>query len=128
MYEVEQFQGKTADDFWPWIMTIFRNHLTDGLRRYRYSAKRAPDREDHDAPTVAADDESPSAYAMAEEEVDRLLTGIQQLPSRSQKVVRLRYLEDRTYAEIAQELQCSTDMARRIWLKAIDQLSQELES
>lgn len=124
----EQFQGKNEDDLRPWMITIFRNHLLDGIRQFRYSEKRKVEREQGVSPTMMGDASSPSELAVANEEVDRLLIGIANLPEQSRNIVRMRYLEDLSYAEIAEKLDCSPDKARRVWLKAIDELGKELES
>ena len=122
-----QFQGESEDELRPWMLAIFRNHLMDGIRRFRYADKRSIDREEHGVPALPDHVASPSDFVRAQEEVDRLLSGIDRLPERSRSIVRMRYLENLSYAEIAERLELSPDMARRVWLKAIDELGQELE-
>ncbi|MEO1524151.1 MAG: sigma-70 family RNA polymerase sigma factor [Planctomycetota bacterium] len=122
-----QFRGETDDELLNWLRTIFRNQLTDGVRRYRVAQKRATGREACDS-SVSIEKEmaSPSESIAAHEEVDRLLAGIERLPPLAREVVRMRYLEDLSFAQIADRLDCSPDMSRRVWLKAIDDLGREL--
>ncbi|MEL6109296.1 MAG: sigma-70 family RNA polymerase sigma factor [Planctomycetota bacterium] len=124
----DQFRGETDDELLKWVLAIFRNHLTDGIRRFRYAEKRATDREvSEQMPPLEDDLASPSDFASAREDVDRLLIGIERLPEQSRQVVRMRYLENLSYAVIANRLECSPDMARRVWLKAIDELGKVLD-
>lgn len=125
----QQFEGQSEDDLRPWMLAIFRNHLMDGIRRFRYADKRDINREETGTVLAIVDDvASPSDFAQAKEDVDQLLSGIERLPEQSREIVRMRYLENLSYAEIAERLECSPDMARRVWLKAIDDLGRELES
>ncbi|MFK8115299.1 MAG: RNA polymerase sigma factor [Rubripirellula sp.] len=122
-----QFEGETSSDFRAWLLAIFRNHLRDGVRRYRYSDKRKIDREEAEvSPTLHGNVVDPADLVAEEESVQRLLACIESLPEESRSIVRLRYVKGMSFMAISGELGCSADKARRVWLSAIDELAQRL--
>lgn len=125
----DQFQGNTTDDLRAWLLAIFRNHLTDGLRRYRYAGKRSIAREA--APDVllpSGPRNDPGENAELEELAGMLMAGIERLSADAKQVVRLRYIEGKSFTKIAEQLNLSRDGARRLWLAALDELTVHLQS
>lgn len=100
------FRGEAA--FSTWLMQIALNVCTTHMR-----AKQAR-RSWHEAIEVQgseyrdtwepAGSERPDEVLAKKECQDRLKTGIQNLPEQYRKAVWLRYIKDRSYAEIAEEL------------------------
>ncbi|MEM1227006.1 MAG: sigma-70 family RNA polymerase sigma factor [Planctomycetota bacterium] len=125
----QQFDGSTSSDFRAWLLAIFRNHLRDGIRRFCETEKRSIDREaglvSPLLPNVSA---SPADQFVIDESIEKLLQCIDDLPDRARRVVRMRYIEAKSFPEIGKELDCTPDMARRIWLAAIDELAKGLRS
>lgn len=125
----DQFKGDTTDDLRAWLLAIFRNHLTDGIRRYYVSSKRSIQKEVIGGSALHAyRDTDPADQAEDAESVARLIECIAQLPKNARRIVRLRYIEARTFIEIGIELDCTPDMARRKWLSAVEELSHRLNS
>jgi RNA polymerase sigma-70 factor (ECF subfamily) len=92
----------------PWIFSVTRSVLIDGLR----SEQRAK----RDAEFVAEEIESlPSGGP----EVASLL---QRLPESQRKAVELRYVDEKTFKEIAAALETSSQNARKIISRAIASL------
>lgn len=120
------FRGETANAFQGWLFAILQNQLVENVRRYR-TQKRDVTLEQRTPELHETDEESvPGEIAEAREQVDRLLRGIEKLDEESQTVVQLRYIENRSFDSIGEQLQISHDAARRRWLSAIEELSRIL--
>jgi RNA polymerase sigma-70 factor (ECF subfamily) len=131
-----RFQGDSSSQLQAWLHEILQNNLANFVRRYRQTGKRAVERETAlaaDTPSAeerlapAADTPSPSRHAMAREESDAIEQAVARLPEDYRNVVRLRYMEQRSFQEIAQLLGRSENAVRKLWLRAIERLQDELE-
>lgn len=100
------FDGNTSSEFRQWLRELFHSRLVDGLRRHQVAEKRRQDLEDEKASVNEIADQAPSASRVAalQEDADLLLHSLQQLPVDSQKIIHLRYLQNRTFEEISTEL------------------------
>ncbi len=56
---------------------------------------------------ILEDQPSPEEYLILKQDNDKLITAIAQLREPYQRIIELRYLEDKTYKEIAEELNLS---------------------
>ena len=75
-----------------------------------------------------ADTPSPSVTAMAAEQAAALEKALGQLPDDYREVLLLRYQGDLSFEEIGQRLGRSANAARKLWLRALRKLEQELEA
>lgn len=100
------FDGNTSSEFRQWLRELFHSRLVDGLRRHQVAEKRRQDLEDEKASVNEIADQAPSASRVAalQEDADLLLHSLQQLTVDSQKIIHLRYLQNRTFEEISTEL------------------------
>lgn len=89
-------------DFYTWVKAIAYNTMIDQLRKKNYS-------------NVSIDDElnnidleaampSPEQHLISKQNIRELNTEIEKLPQIYREVIELRYLEDKTYKEIASTL------------------------
>ena len=69
----------------------------------------------------------PSDVAISAERRHALHRAVELLPERYRRVVRMRNFQLLTFQQIGDELQCSADAARKLWARAIEKLSQELD-
>jgi len=132
-----QFQGHTEAELLGWLRKLLLNNLASFARRYRGTEKRQLAREAHLASpgsSVPNPGEprgsipSPSDQAMQREEAEALETAIARLPEDYQQVLTLRYLEDRSFEEIGEQMQRSANAVRKLWTRAVERLQRELET
>jgi RNA polymerase sigma-70 factor (ECF subfamily) len=114
----------------PWLFRVARNRCIDVIRRRRTVPLAMPDDSlDSPAPMDPADDE-PLPDVLAERaDLQRLLaSAIAQLPPAYAEVVALRYAGDRSFAEIAEILDCDEGAARVRFHRAKSVLRRALRS
>ncbi len=80
------------------------------------------------APALIQDTPTLSDRAGTHEEAAAVETALTALPEHSQHVLRLRYQEQRTFADIGDTLNCSAEAARKLWARAVDQLHKKLSA
>jgi RNA polymerase sigma-70 factor (ECF subfamily) len=130
------FQGETQDELRAWLSRILLNNLAETVQHYRGTCKRQVDREVFLAgnPAWERGDElvdsgpSPSAQVMAREQGDELERVLGQLPDRYREVIRLRHHERLSFEAIGQRMGRSPEAARKLWVRALEQLRQILEA
>ena len=130
------FRGHTQAEFVAWLKRILHNHLANFTRAYSQTDKRRVALEiplelsdSHGSAVripVQADTESPSAQLMAEEEWQRLRAAMERLPDDYRQVIVLRHQEGRSYAEIGQAMGRSEEAARKLWVRAVERLSEDM--
>jgi RNA polymerase sigma-70 factor (ECF subfamily) len=100
-----QFDGRDEAQFIAWLRTIHEHNIADAIREHLKTAKRAAGREvSLDAEQLAAQlrASSPSQRVLVGENAARLAAALADLPEDQREAVRLRYLEGRSLAEIAE--------------------------
>jgi RNA polymerase sigma-70 factor (ECF subfamily) len=102
-----------------WLYKIATNCAYTALKR----AGREIDLEDFDR--LASHDGHPEKQVVERDVLDRLYRLIYRLPSKQQAAVVMRYLQELSYAEIAQALDCSEDSARANVYQGIRRLRRE---
>lgn len=124
----QTFRGESELEFRAWIQQIARRKIIDGIRRYR--AKTATVKPSphscvrHESSLEAR--ETPSRQASLDEQVQLLVTAIAELPADMREIVRLRYLHDATFEEIAESTRTPTTTVRRRWLEGVSYLEARL--
>jgi RNA polymerase sigma-70 factor (ECF subfamily) len=126
-----QFRGQGQPELAAWLRTAVLHNLRDHERRYR-GQRRAVARE------VSADadsaverqliDEAPRPSArMRRREQDTLVDqALARLPKRYHDVIVLRHRDDLGFDEIARRLDSSENAVRKLWVRAVAKLRQEL--
>jgi RNA polymerase sigma-70 factor (ECF subfamily) len=128
---IKHFGGTSERDLIAWLRQILLNNVRDAVRQYQSRQKRQVSREvplnrfDADEYSTGMS-ESPSQLAHANEESRRLHLAIAQLPRDYRKVITLRSLERRPFAEVAKIMGRSEDASRKLWLRALEQLNRFL--
>ena len=77
---------------------------------------------------LAADRTSPGGQAVRREEEAALLAALDRLPERMRFAVLWRHHEGCSFDELGRRLGCSNVAARKLWLRALEQLQRELTS
>jgi RNA polymerase sigma-70 factor, ECF subfamily len=131
------FHGTTERELLAWLRRLLLNNLSNFSRDYRQTAKRSVRREvsfgdpgkgQFAAGTPAADTLSPSDHAMAGEQRAALERALERLPADYRQVIRLRYEEERPFAEIAEIMKRSPNAVRKLWVRAMQNVREEMDS
>ena len=133
--DFDHFQGTSAQELKAWLRSLLVHRVAKLTRRFRKTQKRMLHREVSLSIHNSAGDGqfglpdraiSPSGLIVANEQRQSLLASLNRLPRDYQQVIRLRYQEGRTFAEIAQHMQRTSMAVRMLWLRAVERLRQEL--
>jgi RNA polymerase sigma-70 factor (ECF subfamily) len=131
----DHFHGETEVQFKAWLRILLRRRIAKLFRRYRTTLKRRIRLERPSASSgvsgtsreVPDDIATPSAQVMEAEQAQALYRVLDRLPDDYRRVIRLRYEEERSFEEIGLLMQRTGNAARLLWLRAIDQVKQELK-
>lgn len=96
----------------PWIFTVTRTVLIDCLRKEKMTANSV----DVDLNTLASPQEE------TRPEVNAILPHLSELPSSQEKALKLRYVEEKTFEEIASHLNTSTVNVRQLISRGIKRI------
>jgi RNA polymerase sigma-70 factor (ECF subfamily) len=114
----------------PWLFRVARNRCIDVIRRRRTVPLGSAEEPDKTSIHLELADEEPLPDELAERaDLQRLLTAaIAALPPAYAEVVALRYAGDRSFAEIAQILDCDEGAARVRFHRAKMMLRRQLHA
>ena len=127
-----RFEGETRQEFLAWLRGILGNDVKHWRRHYKGVQKRNVRREkdlggqQHAPPDPRDRTYTPGTQAVADEEAAMLENAIAKLPENYQRVIQMRNWQDKTFAEIGAELDCTDDAARKLWSRAIVRLQDVL--
>lgn len=116
-------QGMTA---LPWVLAIARNKLLMSLRRGRVEAK-ARGRVGVE-PIELHDSDLELVESLAGAGQGRLAQLLEDLPAAEREAVRAHVLEERSYTEIAGELNCSEMVVRKRVSRGLSRLREGMEA
>jgi RNA polymerase sigma-70 factor (ECF subfamily) len=135
--EFDQFQGKSAEDLIAWLRAILLNLAANFRRRFHGTKKRHLTREisldggdlrNRLKERLIDDTPTPAGHAMQLEQLQTLRLALERLPEHYRQVLHWRHQANLPFEEIGQLLGRSTDAARMLWWRAIEQLQKELDS
>jgi RNA polymerase sigma-70 factor (ECF subfamily) len=127
-----QFRGDSPEQWQHWLLALVRNQ-TRKLARYWHQQRRdvrrdqALSAESSGDQPLASGSSSPSQKAARRQRAARLLEALGHLPHDYREVIRLRYLENLPYAEIALRLKRSEEAVRKLAERAHRQLRLQCE-
>jgi RNA polymerase sigma-70 factor (ECF subfamily) len=130
-----RFPGATEDELLQWLRRLLLNNLADFARRYRATDKRRLDREVAQAAGdasanlldgLAASWPSAGSAAAAQEQAQAVQAVLARLPEDYRRVIVLRYQEGQSFDEIGQALGLTANAARKLLVRAIERVQQEL--
>lgn len=137
-----QFRGESEREFLAWLRKILANNLARLVERHIMAEKRAVYREvslegmgaaieqsTANLGAVLADEAtSPSANASRREYTVILADQLAQMRPEYREVIVLRHLEGLPFKEIAERTHRTSGAARMLWLRAVNQLRQQLDA
>jgi RNA polymerase sigma-70 factor, ECF subfamily len=128
---------EATDELREWLRRFLMHKIAHAARRHRGTGKRRIAREvplaqvEADpalAGALVADDTSPGTRSSRHDEEDMLQSALDRLPERMRQAVLWRHHEACSFDEIGRRLGCSNVAARKLWLKALQQLQAELKA
>ena len=131
------FRGTTAAEFLDWLQAVLDSRVAKLVRRYYGTQARDVRREDDflldlsDASrlldqALAAPGSSPSGRACAREEAVRVAAALDGLSADHRRVIVLRQLEGRPFAEVGDLMGRSEDAVTQLWMRAVRELQARL--
>jgi RNA polymerase sigma-70 factor (ECF subfamily) len=121
------FRGDSRAALQGWLRQILVHNVRN-VRRRHSTAKRELGREvtltslplDHVGD--AADGQTPSRHAIANEEDVELQRALARLPELYRTVIVLRHRENQSFLEIGRAINRTPEAARKVWARAIEQI------
>lgn len=111
-------------DFKTWVISIAHNTMIDHIRKSPVLNISIDD--EFNKSLINDSEKSPEDYLILKQDNDKVLKAIEQLPIKYKRLVELRFLEDKTYKEIAEELNLSLPNVKVRILRAKQLLSEIL--
>jgi RNA polymerase sigma-70 factor (ECF subfamily) len=128
-----QFSGDRQEEFLAWARGILIYNASNARRQYRETAKRQISRElsldDDDSwlkSDLVAKDVPPGDAALINERAVLVQAAVERLPDHFREVIYLRHRDRRSFGEIGQKLGRTSEAVRKLWQRAIERLSDEL--
>lgn len=132
-----EYLANPSVPFLKWLMALAEQNTVTAYRRHMLTQKRSIAREEKLDPTDQSAQQHSKLSDKANDQIDdpkvqferserflQLQRAIGMLPPRSQQIVRLRFLENRSLAEIARNLDLSVDAVSKRALRSLVKLSQ----
>lgn len=128
------FRGKTEGELLGWLRQILRNNVAN-VRRHFETEKREVEREvpleelqpDTLLREAVKQIESPSKEALAHEQDEQLEQALCKLPVHYRQVLLLHTWDRLTFAQIAAKLGSTEDAVRKLWGRAVEELTKVVE-
>jgi RNA polymerase sigma-70 factor (ECF subfamily) len=135
--DIGRFAGSTTGEWVGWLRTILEHNAANFRRSYLATEKRdvsrevpfgaGDDRRSFRGVQLVADIQTPSACAVAGEQVWRLEQALTRLPEMQRRIVELRHRDGKSFAEIGLLTDRSAEAARKLWSRAIKRLASEID-
>jgi len=110
-------------DFKTWVISIAHNTMIDHIRQSSKHDILVEENFNLIADSVI----SPEDYLILKQDNDKIIKALDKLPLKYKNIIELRYLEDKTYKEIAEELALTLPNVKVRVLRAKQLLSDILE-
>lgn len=130
----EQFQDQSAEELLAWLRTILIHQLIDADRKFCGTQTRSISRERslNVEPTACrfqleSAELTPATQAIANEEAEALAGALDRLPDEYRQVVVLRSWQQLPFAEVGKRMGRSAEAARKLWVRAVERLRNELD-
>lgn len=130
-----QFAGQSPEEFQAWLRRLLLNNVANVIRSYQGTEKRDISREapasrcDLNATrSLAGEGKTASSIVMKNELLDALQLAIRKLPGHYQDVIQWRNYDRASFEDIGTRLERSAEAARKLWVRAVEQLQQELDA
>jgi len=137
--DFHRFRGVTEEELVAWLRQILAARLSDLLRRYVGTQRRAVHLERELAGELDASSRvldrglvarlsSPSQQAARREQAVLLANALGLLPADYREVLVLHHLEECSFGEVAQRMGRTVEGVKKLWARALARLRRSLES
>ncbi len=116
---LDDFESRSEREFHGWVFRIAENRIRD-LADYAGAKKRQA------APITPFSQTSPSTAAMRTETFTHVHRALETLEEDHRRVIRLRYLEEREVADVADRMERSENAVRILYCRALKALKKAL--
>ena len=129
-----RFAGTTEAELRGWLRQILLHNLRDAEKRWFRTQMRAgcevPLAEVIEAGVhdLAAKGPTPSRLVATSEDCERVHQAMLRLPVEHRMVIELRTFQEKSFEEVGREMSRSSEAARKLWSRAIEQLALVLEA
>ncbi len=121
-----EFRGTSHEELAAWLRRILLNRLSN-VRKAYHTGKRSVRRELPGASDLPDELQlSPSQELSRTEDAEALTAAVSRLPEDYRQIIQLRHRERKSFAEIGQMLERSEDAVGKLWARALQSLSREL--
>ncbi|MBS0262914.1 MAG: sigma-70 family RNA polymerase sigma factor [Planctomycetes bacterium] len=122
----QKFEGNSREEFARWLRSILLHMLQNFIKSFE-TDKRNVGRESQLGVQIEETGQlTPSGVLMSQEQWNLLQRALARLPERLRQTILWRYDEDMGFAEIGKRLGTSESAAGKLWMRAVNQLKQEL--
>lgn len=135
---LRNFKGKTEAEWLGWLRGILNHNTLDFARKYQGAAKRNVSKEfsidqkegnSHYPGWELKDQvETPSRILLNQEQEILMANAVAQLPEDYQEVIMLRNLQRLSFKEVAERMDRTPGAVQMLWLRALNQLQELLET
>jgi RNA polymerase sigma-70 factor (subfamily 1) len=125
---IKKFKGQSQEEFDAWLARMLVRNVSNFRRAYRTSQKRSVKRELRLSSTPNAAHSDPTSGDMgSDERLGRLKFALDHLPSQDRRILAMRFWQKRSFESIGQREHRSAEAARKLCIRALRKLAQELE-
>jgi RNA polymerase sigma factor (sigma-70 family) len=124
--KLDLYKGTTSAQLKAWLTKILRNLIIDASRAPKPWTPLIEDSQRVELATSPSS--SPSTHAGKNEQFAKLADALANLRVREQLIIRLRGEKRLSWSEIAKELSCSPEAARKMWARALMRLQLAMKS
>jgi RNA polymerase sigma-70 factor (ECF subfamily) len=126
------FRGENEAQFLGWLRGILRHNLADLSRYFAMNCRcltqevRLRDQWAEEVPSPLREAQNICEQLIAQEQRRALDAALRRLPPCYRQVLRLRYDEHYSFAEIGEALRRSPEAARKLWVRALERLRHDM--
>ena len=126
----DRFEGKTQEELLAWLTRILQFKVAQVADQFLTTQRRDIAREVAIASVDQNEIRDPSRYGIAAtdsaieeaDDLEKLRALLSRLPREYQQVIELRSLEQMSFADVGEALGRSSEAARKLWVRALDQV------
>ena len=122
------FAGASREQLAGWLRKILLNHLRNTVKAYGTEKRELNREQPADSQIAAPREETPSQVIVLRERHEIFQDSLARLPNELGSVIELRHRDDLTFVEIGRIIGKTKFAVRRLWMRAIQQLRQELKN
>ena len=124
--KITEVDIQNEQSFHAWARAILRRKLLDHIRAANCRKRAHRTEPDSEAKLSLLESRTSLDRVLVSEREERLNAAIEKLNRRQRQAIDLRFLKQRTIAEVAQELDCTPGALHMVTRRALDRLRKEL--